>query len=355
MEKKIIVYGANGYTGKLIVKKASADSIPLHLAGRNNEDIHELAAAHGMAASSFTIDELNENPELLKPFDIMINCAGPFSATAEPMMQACIKSQCHYLDITGEIDVFELGHSFDKEAKKHGIVICPGVGFDVIPTDCIAAKLFEAMPDSTHLTLAFESTAGKMSPGTTKTSIEGIAKGGRVRQNGKLNTVPLGYKTRKIDIGNGQKSFVTIPWGDVSTAGYSTGISNIEVYIPLSPKRIKNLKLMNYFKWLLGTNFMQRYMKNKVDSKISGPTDSERDNSKTFIWGEVTNGNRTLIGSCITANGYDVTAEGALAIASYLAGNQPNGGYYTPSKLCGSDLIESFAGSTPIVIKENDD
>ena len=354
MEKKIIVYGANGYTGQLIVKKASHDGIPLHLAGRNDKDIQKLAAAYGMEASSFTIDDLIETPELLGPFDIMINCAGPFSATAEPMMQACLKSQCHYLDITGEIDVFELGHRLDYKAKERGIVLCPGVGFDVIPTDCVAAKLVEALPDSTHLTLAFESTAGKMSPGTMKTSIEGIAKGGRVRQNGIIATVPLGFKTKKLDIGNGKKSFVTIPWGDVSTAGYSTGVSNIEVYIPLSPKRIKNLRLMNYFKWLLSTNVIQRYMKKKVGSKILGPTDSERDGSKTYIWGEVTNGVRTLIGSCITANGYNVTAEGALTIANFLTENDPDGGYYTPSKLCGSNLIESFEGSTPIVIKEND-
>lgn len=354
MEQKIILYGANGYTGELIAQKAKKDGIILHLAGRSEEKIKPLADSLGFDYSCFTIADVKHDPGLLKPYDILINCAGPFSATAKPMMEACLSKHCHYLDITGEISVFEAGYNLNSRAVSEGIIVCPGVGFDVIPTDCLAAKLHEAMPDANYLTLAFESTAGKLSPGTTKTSIEGIAIGGRVRRNGKIIDVPLGYKSRSVDLGNGSRSLVTIPWGDVATAGYSTGIANIEVYIPLSPKKIKKLRWLNSVKWLIGTGIVQNFMKRKVDKKVNGPTEEERSQAKTFIWGEVSNGKETKRGSLKTANGYDVTAEGALAIAQYIAENKPEGGYFTPSQLCGNELIETFAGSTPITIVDAD-
>jgi short subunit dehydrogenase-like uncharacterized protein len=95
-------------------------------------------------------------------------------------------------------------------------VICPGVGFDVVPTDCVAAALKAALPDATHLALGFDSRSG-FSPGTAKTSVEGLAQGGKVRQDGRIISVPLAYKTRRIDFGDGEKLAMTIPWGDVST------------------------------------------------------------------------------------------------------------------------------------------
>lgn len=356
MKNKIILYGANGYTGKLIAQKAKQDNIDITLAGRNESSIVRMAEELGFKSICFSLENVKENPELLSPFDILINCAGPFSLTAETMMKACLHSHCHYLDITGEISIFEMGYDLHQAGKDKGIIICPGVGFDVIPTDCLAARLKEELPDATELTLAFESVGGKLSPGTTKTSIEGIAKGGRIRLNGKIKEVPLGYKSRNLDIGNGIKSFVTIPWGDVATAGFSTGIKNIEVYIPLSKKKIKKLKWLNNFKWVLGIKFIQNYMKNKVDKNIKGPSDTERADSKTFVWGEISNGRKTMMGSFETANGYDVTAEGALSIATYIIQNEIDGGYYTPSMLCGSRWIEDFSNTTSISItKKNND
>ncbi len=182
---------------------------------------------------------------------LVLHCAGPFSATAAPMMAACLSAHAHYLDITGEISVFEHARTLDAAARAAGIVICPGVGFDVIPTDCVAAALKAALPDATHLALGFDSRSG-FSPGTAKTSVEGLAQGGKVRQDGRIVSVPLAYKTRRIDFGDGEKLAMTIPWGDVSTAYATTGIPNIEVYIPGSPAMVARARRANRLRWLLG-------------------------------------------------------------------------------------------------------
>ncbi|MDH5433019.1 MAG: saccharopine dehydrogenase NADP-binding domain-containing protein, partial [Gammaproteobacteria bacterium] len=172
-QPKIMIYGANGYTGNLIAHLAKEQKLNTVLAGRNANAVNQMGESLGFACQVFGLDNIDEVVNQLKDIALVIHCAGPFSATAKPMMQACLQSQTHYTDITGEISVFELAHSLSKQAKQANVILCPGVGFDVIPTDCLASQLKEKMPDATHLAMAFDS-AGKMSPGTAKTSVEGL-------------------------------------------------------------------------------------------------------------------------------------------------------------------------------------
>jgi short subunit dehydrogenase-like uncharacterized protein len=266
------------------------------------------------------------------------------------MVHACLSSTTHYLDITGEIGVFEYVHGQSERAKTIGAVLCPGAGFDVIPTDCLAAGLKAALPDATQLALGFDSRSG-LSPGTAKTSVEGMAQGGKVRRNGKIVTVPLAYKVRKINFGNGEKSAMTIPWGDIATAHYSTGISNIETYIPASPRMIAAMKRMNLIRPLLGIGWVQRLLKAQIVKKVRGPDKDQRDASPTFVWGEAVNeAGEKRTARIKTANGYDVTVFGALAIVARLLKDPPEGGGYTPSQLMGKDFITTLPGSGALTL-----
>ena len=193
-----LIYGANGYTGELIAREAVRQGLKPTLAGRNKAKVAALAQELGLDYKAFGLDNVNAISEQLQGFKLVMHCAGPFSATSKPMMEACIKAGAHYLDITGDIAVFELAQSLNSQAEKADIVLCPGVGFDVIPTDCVAAALKEALPDATHLALGFDSRTG-FSPGTAKTSTEGMAEGGKIRKNGKITTVPLAHYVRTID------------------------------------------------------------------------------------------------------------------------------------------------------------
>lgn len=180
-----MIYGANGYTGELIAREAVRQGLKPILAGRNQTKVAELAQELGLEFRAFGLDEVTQISKQLEGLHLVMHCAGPFSSTSKPMMQACINAGAHYLDITGEISVFELAQSLDAQAQQANIVLCPGVGFDVIPTDCVAAALKEALPDATHLALGFDSKTG-LSPGTAKTSTEGMADGGKIRKMEKL-------------------------------------------------------------------------------------------------------------------------------------------------------------------------
>jgi short subunit dehydrogenase-like uncharacterized protein len=339
-----MIYGANGYTGKLIAREAVRRGLNPVLAGRNESEIAKLAGDLDLEFSIFTLDDPKQLRSALAGLRLVLHCAGPFSVTSQPMISACLGQSVHYLDITGEIPVFKAAHEQDKEARRADVVLMPGAGFDVVPSDCLAATLVEALPAATRLQLAFEA-AGGSSPGTAKTSIEGLGKGGWVRRDGKLKKVPLAWKTRGIPFAHAERTGVTIPWGDVYTAFVSTGVPDIEVYISVPPARISSLRMMKWIQPILGIGWVQAFLKQRIERTISGPSEEKRKNSHSQLWGEATSADgRKVSGTMTTPNGYDLTATASLGIVEYLLENDVEGGYYTPSLLMGAEFAASLPG-----------
>jgi short subunit dehydrogenase-like uncharacterized protein len=219
-----LIYGANGYTGRLVAVEATRRGLRPVLAGRHAGPIETLAAELNLPARVFDLGDARAVAAALADMVVVANCAGPFSATSAQMIDACLMSRTHYLDITGELDVFVAAQRRHADAQVTGIVICPGVGFDVIPTDCLAAVLKEALPDATHLVLAFDAHS-HVSPGTARTMAESFRlgrRGGRVRRNGVIEEVPIAHSRRPIDFAGGSAMTVAIAWGDLATAYVST-------------------------------------------------------------------------------------------------------------------------------------
>ncbi|WP_338524223.1 saccharopine dehydrogenase NADP-binding domain-containing protein [Pseudomonas batumici] len=342
---KWMIYGANGYTGELIARDAVKRGLKPVLAGRNRDKVEALGRELGLETRVFGLEDEVRLLAQIKGHGLVLHCAGPFSATAAPMMEACLRANAHYLDITGEIAVFEHAQSLSERARAAGVVICPGVGFDVVPTDCVAAALKNALPDATHLALGFDSRSS-FSPGTAKTSIEGMAQGGKVRRDGKIVSVPLAYRVRRIDFGAGEKLAMTIPWGDVSTAWHTTGIANIEVFIPGSAGMIRGARFANFIRPLLGLSFVQSLLKARIGKTVVGPDQEKRADQGTYVWGEARNARGDCkVARVHTANVYSLTIDAALAVVDSLLQMRPTGGAYTPAQLLGADLVTHLPGS----------
>lgn len=342
---RLLVYGANGYTGELIAREAVRRGLNPVLAGRSPDAIGRLSSELGCEARIGGLDDPGSLRQLLREIDAVLHCAGPFSVTAEPMMRACLDARVHYLDITGEIDVFEAAYSLDAKARDAGIVLCPGVGFDVVPTDCVASALKDALPDATYLALGFDSRSA-VSRGTARTTIEGIARGGRIRSSGRLVTVAHGFRVRDIDFGDGVKSATTIPWGDVSTAYRTTGIPNIEVYVPMSARQIASVRRLNHVLPLLRLRPVQAVLKSLAARRPAGPDGGSRERTATFVWGEA----EAPTGELRTAriglgNLYDVTVHAALGVLARLTEQPGSSGYRTPSQVAGWRFVETLPGS----------
>jgi short subunit dehydrogenase-like uncharacterized protein len=237
-----LLYGANGYTGDLIARRAVAIGLRPVLAGRTSQAVARLADELGLEHRVARVDDAATLDAAIGDTALVLNCAGPFSRTASAVASACIRRRAHYLDITGEIGVFESLVARDAEAERAGVMLLPGIGFDVVPSDCLAAHVARRLPSATQLTIAIQGST-KMSRGTALTSLEGFAAGrgsGAVRRDGRIVRVPPAWKTRIVDFGAGPVRVTTMPWGDVATALHSTGIPNVEVYmaIPAALRRV---------------------------------------------------------------------------------------------------------------------
>ena len=342
--KSWMLYGANGYTGELIAREAHKRGLRPILAGRNQEAVSALARELGLPFRIFSLESAAFVVENLLNVDLVLHCAGPFSATSAPMVSACLASRTHYLDVTGEVAVFEAIHGQHAKAVNRGVLLLPGVGFDVVPTDCLALNLKKLLPDAHRLVLALHAT-GKPSRGTAKTMIEGLRTGGRVRENGVLKSVPLGYKVRTFHLDGRPRPATTIPWGDVATAYYTTGIPNIEVYMTLPEKQIRLLKIARALQWLLAGDWVQKRLKARVAAGARGPDASRRAEARSFIYGQVSNPEgQTREAYLTTPNGYDVTVQAALGIVEYLLEFDPPPGFQTPARLLGEHFVRTLPG-----------
>jgi short subunit dehydrogenase-like uncharacterized protein len=341
---RFLIYGANGYTGRLIAAEALRQNLEPVLAGRNQESVAALAGELGLSWRAFGLDDAAALQRQCEDLPLVLNCAGPFSQTARPVLDACLAVRAHYLDITGEIDVFALCHQHHAQAAERGIVVAPGTGFDVVPTDCTAALLKQRLPDATHLVLGFEAGGGP-SPGTAKTSVEGLAKGGRARIAGELVDVPLAWKSREFLRDGQPRSAMTIPWGDVYTAYISTGIPNIETYMAVPAATIRRVRRLRFIQPLLGLGPVQRWLKGRAGA-TPGPSAQRREQTGCHVWGEVRNAAGAQAHLALSApNGYALTATASVGmVRALLSGGARPGGFHTPSQLMGADYVLSLPG-----------
>jgi short subunit dehydrogenase-like uncharacterized protein len=342
----ILIYGANGYTGGLIVARAVAKGVPVILAGRSADAVNALAAKLGQSARVFALDDPEATAAALEGVTAVLNCAGPFSRTAAPLVDACLRVRAHYLDITGELDVIEALSARDAEARAAGITVLPAAGFDVVPSDCLAAEAKHRLPTATHLALAFHAGT-RMSRGTATTSIENMSGGGAIRRDGKITRVPSGWKTRAIDFGDGPRKAITIPWGDVASAYHTTGIPNIEVYVAVPATLRVGMRLLRWAGPLLASAPAQRFFKARVQRGPAGPDADQRASGACHLWAEARDESGHVVELRLrTPEAYELTTWTALELGERAARGALPIGFQTPARACGRELVLQFPGVT---------
>jgi len=341
----ILLYGAYGYTGRLIAEELKKQGLKAVLAGRREEPLQEMAGTYGWEYKAFDLADKEALEETLHQIPLVIHAAGPFIHTAQPMIDACLRTQTHYLDITGEVPVFEMAAAYHDQAVAAGVVLMPGTGFDVVPTDCAARFLKDQLPEADKLHLAFASTGGGPSRGTAKTMVENLGNGGAIRRDGEIINVKDAYDGRTIPFMDKDRFAMTIPWGDVSTAYHTTGIPNIQVYMSTHPKTFKRLRRMRFLSWLLKTELVKKRLRKRIDQGPDGPDAEDRKGSNMYIWGQVTSPDgRTREVQLKTPSGYELTAMASVHIARRVLNQEVDAGFHTPAGAFGADLIMEFDG-----------
>lgn len=341
-----LIYGANGYTGSLIAREAARRELRPVLAGRNGPVVRSLADELGLEHRVFALEDGPAAVAGLQGMRAVLHCAGPFAHTSRFMADACLRAGVHYLDITGEENVFEELSRRDPEAKGAGAMLLPGVGFDVVPSDCLAAHLHRRLPSATRLALGFQAEM-QMSRGTALTVIESLPHGGLVRQGGALRRVPAAWKTRRIDFGAGPTWAMTIPWGDVVTAYHSTGIPDIEVYLAAPCLTRVAARLSRPLGRLLGSRAVQGWLRRRVLAGPAGPTAAERQRGQSLLWGEASDAHgRCVVSRLRGPEGYEWTVRASLAVVGRVLDGTAPPGFQTPSRVFGPDFVLGLDGVT---------
>ena len=308
-----MIYGANGYTGELVAREAVRRGERPILAGRNAGAVEALAAELELPARVFPLTDPGSVRANLVDVAAVVHCAGPFVHTSRPLVRGCLASGTHYLDITGEIPVFEAILAHGADARRAGVALLPGVGFDVVPTDCLAARLAAALPGATHLELAFYGDGGGVSRGTLKTMIEGLPHAGAERRDGRIVPLPAVYDAKEIEFSCGPRWAMTVAWGDVSTAFHTTGIPNIRVYTGASPAAIRRMRRLRPLLPLAGLGPVKALLRAWAAHRDPGPDAEVRESGRVYLWGRAADAAGASVTATLeTPEGYAFTATSAV-------------------------------------------
>jgi short subunit dehydrogenase-like uncharacterized protein len=338
-----LIYGSYGYTGQLIVDRALKAGLRPILAGRNEKKLRVQAERYNLDCRAFPLNDSAKLDSALLEVNAVLHCAGPFVHTFRPMAEACLRTKRHYVDISGEILGFEALASMDAQAKGTGIMLLPGAGFDVVPSDCLAAHLKQRLPSARQFRLFLRGVGAGVSRGTAKSAIENMHRQGMIRRDGQLVQVPPAWNVRERDFGRGYTRVVSVGWGDVSTAYYSTGIPNIETYFAFPEAVINFLRFMRVVGPVMYNRLVRSLLKSLVDVFLKGPKEESRKNALAIFVGEVIapNGGHA-VSKLITPEGYTCTALTTVEIMKRILNNQWKPGFQTPSLAYGSNFILQF-------------
>ncbi|MBS7414770.1 saccharopine dehydrogenase family protein [Pseudomonas syringae] len=316
----LLIYGATGYTGRMAAERARALGLNVEIAGRNQQRLASLAAQLDVNYRVFDADQAEG---FLSGISVLLNFAGPFVQTAEPLMRACIKAGVDYLDITAEINVYRLAERLGAEAAANQVMLLPGVGWDVVPTDSLAVQVAGRVQGPTALNIALQ-VPGSMSRGSAMSVSEIIGAGVLARIDGELVATPDAVP-RHFDFGQGPVLCVPLSFGDLVTAWHSTGIPNIAMFVHIA-----------------GDAFPQGDLSQLPD----GPTPEQREAHRARAVVEVTDATGAIARSIIeTVNGYTYTPLAAVEAARRVLDGERQPGFATPAMVFGGGFAESIAGT----------
>lgn len=339
-----LIYGANGYTGQLVAEEAVRRGHRPLLAGRSADAVHRLAGRLGCEARVFGLDDSAAVVRGLRDVALVYHAAGPFVRTARPMLDACLIAGVHYLDITGEIPVLEHTFSKDAAARQRGILIASGMGFDVIPSDCLIAHVAGQVPDASRLDVGVQAL-GSASGGTAQSMLEIIAGGGLVRRGGQLATFRLGRGARILPFSNGPRSAAPIPWGDLATAYRTTGIPNITTYFAFRRGLIGLMQFAPLAVPLLRVRPLRRLLQAIIRAAIQGPGETTRHTARSYLWAHAAAPDgRSAQGWLETLEGYQFTLVAGVRAVERVLDDAPVGAL-SPAQVLGADFVLDLPGT----------
>lgn len=326
--KKLMIYGATGYTGRMAAEHASAAGAPLVLAGRNEATLVSLATSLDVEYRVFALEDIAVINRSLGDVGVLLNCAGPFAKTADVLMRASIRNGVHYLDVAAELDGYRLAEMLDVESKAAGVMLLPGSGGSVAMLGCLAGHAVARTKNPSGIRVAMH-VSGGLSRGSAVSAMGSVTAETLARDDGKLVARSAGA-SRKLDFGNGPIDCFQVTLPDLITIWRSTDVPNIETFVHVT-----------------GDGFPQ----GDLSALPDGPSEQERMANRYQAAVEVTDSDGKVVRSVLdTVNGYTFTATAAAGAARRVLAGESRPGFQTPAMLFGNGFAETIADTTIVDI-----
>lgn len=348
MSDTLLLYGATGYTARLIIEEALRAGLTPVLAARDARRVARLAERYGLDACSARLEDKTALAGMLRGRALLLNAAGPFADTAAPLVEACLRAGVHYLDISGEVSPLLAASRRHAAARARGVMLLPAVGFDVVPSDCLCLGLLRARPDTTTLRIGV-SGLSLVSPGSARTLSRQLGAATLIRRRGRLTAITPGSVNHHFVVEDAVRPFTAVSWGDLVTAHHSTGIDNIETYFELTPAVLATIGAQRYFGALFGLPQARAVLEREAARFATEPGRRERASrrARIVVEGQTASGKRYAL-EAITPEAYTLTARTSVAIAKRVLRGDIEPGFQTPARLYGADFIWQFEGVTRV-------
>ncbi|MDJ0391593.1 saccharopine dehydrogenase NADP-binding domain-containing protein [Roseomonas sp. E05] len=327
---RLMIYGATGYTGRMAAARARAVGLDLILAGRDEVHLAELGRSLGVEHRAFALDRDVPIDAALHDAAVLLNCAGPFLRTADPLMRGAIRAGTHYLDIAAELDSYRLAEVYDVQARTAGVMLLPGSGGSVVMLGSLAGRAAERVGRPHTIRVALH-VAGAMSHGSAISARENLTAECLERVDGALRIREPG-STRNFDFGNGLVPCFPVTLPDLMTLRRALQAPNIGTFVHVSGSAFPTGNLM---------------------ALQDGPSAGERDANRYQASAEVTDVEGTTVRATLdTVNGYSFTPLAAVEAARRVLAGEARPGFQTPARLFGNGFAESIADTTIQILQD---
>lgn len=344
-EGQVLIYGAYGFTGAGIARLASEYGITPVLAGRNESKLKPLADSLGYDYVVLSLENNHDNlVKVLRHFEIVLHIAGPYTFTAQPMLDAVVEAGTHYVDLTGENHVIQAQLDRDDEFKRANIMVMPAVGYDVVPTDCLNVYVAAKINRPTQLTVVLDGNytaveGAQASRGTMKSALEMLGRPLLERKNGKMVAMNTPRLIHRTEAGR-QQTLLQIPWADMMTSYVSTGIPNIEVF------QVQEGEVPPWLLRVARSDSGRRVLGWLIDNFApEGPPPGAQEKRQTRIVSTVSNDvGATASAELITPEAYLLTFHSTLIVARRVIDGEWEPGFQTVGMVYGPDLVLEVPG-----------
>ena len=334
MKDRVLIYGANGFTGQLVAREVAERGLKAVLAGRNAERLAAVARAVKLPWRVVGLTDRGPLDEALADVAVVLNLAGPFRSTAAPMVNACLRTRTHYLDIGGDIDTFRQLDNRASAAIKQGVMLMPGVGFTILASDFLAGYVKDKlMPDAHQLRIAF-SRVDFLSRGSIRTMVDSVREGVLIRRNGHLESVPVGQLERTFDFGEGERICTATRLADPLTGFMTTHVPNIEAYVEVGALDRILYQAGSTFALPLQLSPWRQLLAMQVSAWPEGPSPEDRQKMKQTIVIEAEDAYRNQVSVRFKASDcYEFSAASAVTVAALVQEGQILSGFQTPANV----------------------